>query len=220
MALAHPRSFPEAYWLDVVAAEATARAELINGLSRSSWQVAGGTRYLHWDDIKRLALSYVTTVVAAFAKQACAAARTGDLRLAELDSTIESFVDIALHHGFYGLALPKIQATWPSRHTTFEYEMRPLVMAQSWHLEYLAEVPKIYESLTKPSMALSQVSERRRAFVQPRLEKKGLTVSTWCGLAGVDPSVGYDYLSGKTNPRADNRLALAEALSVPPNELP
>ncbi len=93
-------------------------------------------------------------------------------------------------------------------------------MAQEWHRRYLSQVPEIIASISKPERALSQAAEKRRAFVQPRLEALGFTASSWADRAGVDASVAYDYMNGKSNPRADSRRALAEALKVSVNELP
>jgi len=220
MALDPPKGFPDSYWLPVVAAEARARTDLLTALDKSPWQAAGSQRYLHWDQIKAAVLTYVAQFVGVFADQACVAVGQGELSLAELDRTVEGFVDIALHHVYFGLNLPKVTATWTSRHTSFAYEFRPVVMAQAWHRRYLAQVPLLFEAMSRPELALSQVSERRRAYVQPHLQRRGLTVSSWADAAGVDPSVAYDYLSGKSNPRPESRRALAEALGASPQDLP
>src|SRR5687767_9558898 len=132
MAIGPPRGFPEKYWLPVVATEAAARGDLILALENIPWQSAGGQRFLSWDAIKKAALNYASTLAGAFADQACLAARNGDLSLATLDASIDTFVDVVLHHA-WGLDLPKIKATWQSsRHVTFAYEMKPRVMAEPW----------------------------------------------------------------------------------------
>jgi hypothetical protein len=66
----------------------------------------------------------------------------------------------------------------------------------------------------------NQLSEARKAFVMPCLAEKGLTRSRWADKTGVDPSVVYDYLNGKSHPRPENRKALAEALGLRANDLP
>ena len=63
-------------------------------------------------------------------------------------------------------------------------------------------------------------SAARTAFVNPILKKKGMTRSKLASKAGVDPSVVYDYLSGISNPRPDNRNLLAEVLGVDESTLP
>jgi hypothetical protein len=60
----------------------------------------------------------------------------------------------------------------------------------------------------------------RKAFVLPLLEEKGMSRSKWATVAGVDPSVVYDYLAGESDPRPDNRKALAEALGFKATDLP
>jgi hypothetical protein len=60
----------------------------------------------------------------------------------------------------------------------------------------------------------------REAFVRPILRKIGITASRWATKAGVDPSVVYDYLSGRSKPMPDNRIALAKVLGVPEADLP
>lgn len=93
-------------------------------------------------------------------------------------------------------------------------------MLQPWHQRYLAEVPKILASILKPELALSQLAEKRRSLVQPLLETRGMNVTAWAEKAGVTPTVAYDYLNGKSSPRPDNRLALAEVLGLKAQELP
>ena len=54
----------------------------------------------------------------------------------------------------------------------------------------------------------------------PILQQKGYTKSKWASVAGVDPSVVYDYVNGNSNPTAESRKALAEAIELPVDELP
>jgi lambda repressor-like predicted transcriptional regulator len=63
-------------------------------------------------------------------------------------------------------------------------------------------------------------SEQRSARVLPLLKKKGMTPSGLATKTGLDPSVVYDYLSGKSKPRPANRNLIAEVLGVPESELP
>jgi transcriptional regulator with XRE-family HTH domain len=60
----------------------------------------------------------------------------------------------------------------------------------------------------------------RKAFVVPLLRKHGMTRSKLATKAGIDPSVVYDYLSGKSDPRPDNRNLIAEVLGIQESELP
>ena len=63
-------------------------------------------------------------------------------------------------------------------------------------------------------------AQARQAVVNPILQEKGMTASKWADRAGVDTSVVYDYLKGKSNPRPENRKALAEAIGLRAIELP
>jgi ribosome-binding protein aMBF1 (putative translation factor) len=82
------------------------------------------------------------------------------------------------------------------------------------------------EAVTKPTNegtpeSLTQLrATARKAFVEPLLKKKGMTRSKLATKAGVDPSVVYDYLAGKSSPRPDNRNAIAEVLGIEESHLP
>ena len=54
----------------------------------------------------------------------------------------------------------------------------------------------------------------------PILNRLGMTRSKWASKAGVDPSVVCDYLFGESDPRPENRKAMAEAINLEPAELP
>jgi len=60
----------------------------------------------------------------------------------------------------------------------------------------------------------------RQGYLLPLLKDKGMSQSKWASEAGVDPSVVYDYLAGKSTPRADSRKVLAEVLSLKSSDLP
>jgi hypothetical protein len=63
-------------------------------------------------------------------------------------------------------------------------------------------------------------SENRKAVIMPLLDEREMTRSQWATKAGVDPSVVYDYIEGKSNPRPHNRKALADALGINLQQLP
>jgi len=73
---------------------------------------------------------------------------------------------------------------------------------------------------TVSSEVTKTVAELRKERIDPILRDKGMSPSRWASKAGVDPSVVYDYLSGKSNPRPDSRKALAEVLELEPSDLP
>ena len=60
----------------------------------------------------------------------------------------------------------------------------------------------------------------RRAVLEPILQQKGYSRSKWATVAGVDPSVVYDYLKGTSNPNPESRKALAEAIGLSVDALP
>jgi hypothetical protein len=64
------------------------------------------------------------------------------------------------------------------------------------------------------------VGEHRSAVLKPILADKGYTRSKWAKVAGVDPSVVYDYMSGNSNPNAESRKVLADAIGLAVDKLP
>jgi hypothetical protein len=64
------------------------------------------------------------------------------------------------------------------------------------------------------------IAELRKEYVQPILQDKGMSPSKWASMAGVDPSVVYDYLAGESDPRPENRKAMAETLELKASDLP
>jgi hypothetical protein len=63
-------------------------------------------------------------------------------------------------------------------------------------------------------------TNQREAIVSPILRSRGMTKSQWAGVAGVDPSVVYDYMKGISNPRPETRKALAQSIGLPEIDLP
>jgi hypothetical protein len=69
-------------------------------------------------------------------------------------------------------------------------------------------------------MAASAPQGVREIKLRPILDKKGFSSNGWATAAGLDPSVVYDYLKGKTSPRPDTRKKLAEALGIALDDFP
>jgi ribosome-binding protein aMBF1 (putative translation factor) len=82
------------------------------------------------------------------------------------------------------------------------------------------DVASAHGASATPVEAARTLSQTRQASVRPVLEEKGMTRSEWATKVGVDPSVVYDYLQGKSRPRAESRKALAEAIGLKASELP
>jgi hypothetical protein len=84
--------------------------------------------------------------------------------------------------------------------------------------------PKVNESSGKDARPASNAADTRgadrRAVLDPILRRKGYSRSKWANVAGVDPSVVYDYMKGDSNPNPESRKALAEAIELPVDELP
>jgi ribosome-binding protein aMBF1 (putative translation factor) len=74
------------------------------------------------------------------------------------------------------------------------------------------------ESLEEPRG--DSLAEKRAKFILPLLRDKGMSRGKWATESGVDPSVVYDYLHGKSTLRPDSRKELADALGLKPSELP
>lgn len=60
----------------------------------------------------------------------------------------------------------------------------------------------------------------RWAKLKPTLDHLGYSKSKWATKAGVDPSVVYGYMAGTSNPNAESRKVLAEAIGLPVDQLP
>lgn len=223
MALARPRGFPDEFWLPVLGAEATARARLLAALDDVPWQHVRSARFLQWDLVKKGVGEYLTAVVEAFADQGCLAVRAGRFSAMKLDSAVEDFVERAMRHAYRGLGHEKIQDTWHGRGTDIR-ELRTIVMKAPWHMRYLASLAEVLAargvSAPQASDPVTTKAAQRRAVVERLLNAQGLSVPQWAVRAGVNQTVAYDYLSGKTDPRPSNRRALAEALNLQTEQLP
>ena len=64
------------------------------------------------------------------------------------------------------------------------------------------------------------IGAHRWAVLEPILQQKGYSRSKWAAIAGVDPSVVYDYLKGTSNPNPESLKALADAIGVSVDALP
>jgi hypothetical protein len=216
--------FPEPYRLPVISAEASARLALQASLAPIPIAVIY-SKHIDSSKVKPHVVRYVSTVVGTFAEQACLAVKDGRWNLVVLDATIEVFVDQALHQAYWGIANEKIRTAWKDS-SAFSLEIRPAVMAEQWHIDYLQRVPEL---AIRPAPVPTEVAipddqnvraERRRAAIEPLLKANGFSQAKWANIAGVDTSVVYDYMSGSSQPRPESRNALAGALDLKEPDLP
>lgn len=230
MALSYPPYFPAAFLDPVVAAESTAERQF----HKARADAAGDRQQL-----RKAAAEYVTALVLAFARQACAAARASELSLSDVGWFVDDFERRASVHAFYGLQLRGLWSQWEF----FRDDVIPQIHQSSGWLEHLEDRERCAAS-SKPAgtdvsaapEAASDTSEEssnssdkqsraktRRAFVDPRLMALNMSSLDWG--KGADPAVDYNtvrgYLDGKTlRLRTNTRSKLATALKVSPDELP
>jgi hypothetical protein len=87
--------------------------------------------------------------------------------------------------------------------------------------------PSVFASEPSPLLRLVQamslpspLSSSRRAFVQPLLDARGMSVPEWAAKAKVSRHTAQDYLDAKRKTNHSNRKLLAEALGVSFHEFP
>jgi hypothetical protein len=73
---------------------------------------------------------------------------------------------------------------------------------------------------TVPTITAEKPRLLSRADVKALLSRTGLTPSGWAQKGGYDPSVAYDYLNGRSNPRPSTRNDLAQVLGLTGEDLP
>jgi hypothetical protein len=181
--------------------------------------------------VEPLVIDYLNAVCGAFATEACRAVEERAMRASKLDEVVETFVGLAQKQLLFGIDHEKIRANIEWRDSDrFYRETRDQVITAPWHTEYLRRIPGLFAGLAEGSPAdqpteetdprIRERADRRRGVVMALLGAKGCHVERWAQLAGVSRTVAFEYLSGKSEPRADSRQALAEALGIEPRELP
>jgi len=194
-------------------------------LNRTQWKRSAHGPFLHWEDIKRHSAEYLVAVVSCFAEQACLATRERAVPAAQLDTLVDGFFGRAAHQLLYGLHEEKIRKTWSVDGIQgVERDLRPRVLSAPWHVRYLEELPRVYAAAMPSGDPSSDSPEekgrRRTTVVVPRLNDKGWGIPQWAQAAGVSQVIVYDYVNGKSDPRASNRKALAQAIGMETDDLP
>jgi hypothetical protein len=171
--------------------------------------------------VQRVTLEYVSEVVGVFTDQASEAVRNRKFPAALLDRTVEFFVKATITQAHSGVQSDKIRGAFAiNRFEDVNSQLRPKVMSTPRYLAYLSEVPEILRCFgDAESSEGSPRARERTGYVKPKLAQKGWSVLQWAKTAGVSQAVAYDYLNDKSDPRADNRRALAEALGVQASDL-
>jgi len=239
----YPEDFPSDAQAAVEAEEILANEQFKNDQARLGYGSSAS-------QIVQLIRAYVARVTLAFAKQACDLGRDRLMTVVEIRSAVDVFLqEIAnaadAEKRFYadGTAINGLVLTDPySRilpsqlhHITAlpewkEYQQMLLGVANIQRTP-LAFSPLPQSNLDGDANPNAEVaaprqnliearSGKRKAFVEPILRRKGMTASQLATKAGFDPSVIYDYLSGKSRPRPGSRNEIAEVLEVSEPELP
>lgn len=159
----------------------------------------------------------IKETIAVFAKIACEAVERGDWRVDLAHSGLKNFaVQVCADY------TDRIRV-WPSneRKIMIRTLVEKVVNSKEWleYVERLADFDRTENSGSEPG-SVQRTTEKRNAVLLPILNERGMSRSRWATKAGVDPSVVYDYLSGKSVLRADSRKALAEVLGLKAFELP
>jgi len=200
MALSFPPYFPKDFLDPVVAAESAAERQF----RKADAEASGDHRCL------RLAASqYVIALVLAFARQACAAVRASKFSLSAVGAFVDDFERRASVHAFYDLGLSRLWYRWEA----FRDDVIPQIHQSPGWLEHLDDRARCADSSPAgEEKDIRDRAQRRAAVIEPLLKDRNLTKSKWADEAGVDPSVVYDYMAGKSNPRPENRRAMAGAI--------
>jgi hypothetical protein len=228
MPLTAPKGFPEDFWLPVLAAEATARIALLEALARIPLKALLSSPRIDGRAVEAAVSPYLIAVVATFADQACLAAKADVLPPVRLDATVEEFMAQVLAHTYYGLDNEKIREAWPYRGVLaasstplFASEMREMLIAASWHAEFLGRTARLLTN--SDQVVVSQVEQKakaRRTVILPILKRKGWTIPQWARAANMNQAVAYAYMNGESDPRRESRVALAGALGIAVTDLP
>lgn len=228
MALRFPHQLPEPYRLPVIAAEAIARTVLATDLRTAAESDRHGYQHLHQKAVETATVRYLSAVCESFVQQASLAVQHRVMSFADVDGALEKFLALLQHHVYYGPHYETIRKMRDSREfVPFKDLTEKQVMTADWHTEYLKGMPALLATLDEAKdlpragdRLVRDRAERRRAFVNPRLGARGLSVTKWAELAGVDRSSVFDYLRGESNPRPVTLESLAAVLELKPDELP
>lgn len=170
---------------------------------------------------------YVHEVALALAEQSLRAVAEGHWTLEKARKSVEGF----RYRITYDIFFDRHPNPSITKFLWFNTETAKRIQTSTGWLEYqkrlalLARSMSAKEHRTRARTGQSQDkfttrAQKRKAFVTPILEGKGMSASQWADRIGCDTSVVYDYLNGKSRPRPRTRKEMAEALGVDASELP
>lgn len=151
--------------------------------------------------------------IRAFSRVLIQAAENGEVEVESTHRILNDFLRYLLVYDPFGPAVHLAHSDFLISH--LQAEIRQSRMWIRW-MERLDALTRSSDELHtgQADPTKKRATERRRA-VMPVLQQKGMSPSRWADRAGVDPSVVYGYLSGKSQPRLENRKALAQAIGLP-----
>jgi lambda repressor-like predicted transcriptional regulator len=194
-------------------------------------------------EVERLLKGYILTVFGAFAHGACELGRQLTWTVARIDSEVHEFLRLLVlracrEKGYDTMGRPFSMGMIESGGGMTREAEREFKESVAWskYQDERLEVADIQASAKNTdvavpstdnptneegaSLSVSKKAEVRRALVLPRLQELGMTASKWATTAGVHPSIVYDFLAGKSNPRPDTRNVLADAIGMKVSDLP
>lgn len=164
------------------------------------------SRFKDNEDVSRMESGFF-----AFAEIAVRAAEGGEYDVELVHSALHEFLDYMFAQDPCGPPVRLIHPRVIAEH--FKSELR---RSDEW-IGYMERLDAIASGRgpLKPRVSGRSIGERRKEVILPVLKEKGISQSRWADRAGVDPSVVYDYIAGKSTPRPENRKALAQAIGLP-----
>lgn len=239
MALSYPDYFPSDLLDPVVAAEAAAERQFrsIAGTPNGDWTAD----YRRRQQVQGAAGEYVSTLVLAFAHQACVAIRAGELSSDRVGWFVEDFERRASVHAYYHLELKRLWSSFEFFHD----DVIPQIHRSTGWLEHLderedcaisrespvadesqkaeltgkAEPARDREKATADVKNARQLFPNRAAWLEHEMAAKDLTPNRIKVLSGLDPrTTGRIRQGARVGPQVLRKLA--KGLSIQPNQIP
>lgn len=209
MALSYPPHFPRGVLDPVVAAESSAERQFHKAKADAA------------DDRQRLrkaAGEYVTALVLAFARQACAAVRANELSLSDVGWFVDDFERRASVHAYYHLELKRLWSRWESFHD----DVIPKIHQSPGWLEHLDERAEAGQAVIAARQDTAKPPSRfpnRAAWLKRQMADRDFSKHYIKVQGGPDHKTIARILDGEpVRPHVIDRLA--RGLSVPREQIP